>query len=74
MHRHFKEVKGAFRGPFILQTFASHLNAVKGTQKIEGLEDSRPYGGLAIATAAVSHGIAITTISPSHIHARLSVR
>jgi len=57
-------LKGAFRGPFILQTLAAHLNATKGEQKIRGLEDSQPYGGLAIATAAVSHDIIIPFLFP----------
>ncbi|KAF8230824.1 hypothetical protein L208DRAFT_1399990 [Tricholoma matsutake] len=52
-----KKFKGAFRGPFILQTFASHLTTVKGAQKIHGIDDSQPYGALAIATAAVEHAL-----------------
>ncbi|KAF8218848.1 hypothetical protein L208DRAFT_1419320 [Tricholoma matsutake] len=52
-----KKFKGAFHGPFILQTFASHLTAVKGAQKIHGIDDSQPYGALAIATAAVEHAL-----------------
>lgn len=41
-----------------MQTFAAHLNAVKGAQKINGLDDpdvsiGRSYSGLALAAAAV---------------------
>jgi len=45
--------------------FAAHLNAVKGAPEIDGLNDTRPYGGLAIATAAVSIAL-VTTRSASH--------
>ena len=54
-----QQYKGAFRGPFVLQTFAASLTALQGTRKIDDLDDpdksvARSYGGLALAAAAVS--------------------
>jgi hypothetical protein len=54
-----QKYKGAFRGPFVLQTFAASLIAFQGARKIDGLDDPdksvpRSYGGLALAAAAVS--------------------
>ncbi|KAF8227755.1 hypothetical protein L208DRAFT_1404998 [Tricholoma matsutake] len=52
-----KKLKGVFCGPFILQTFTSHLTAVKGAQKIHGIDNSQPYGALAIVTAGVERAL-----------------
>ncbi|KIM86487.1 hypothetical protein PILCRDRAFT_4965 [Piloderma croceum F 1598] len=57
-----KKYKGAFCGPFVLQTFAASLTALQGARKIDGLDDpdesvARSYGGLALAAAAVKRGL-----------------
>ena len=54
-----QKYKGAFRGPFVLQTFAACLNAFQGACRIVGLDDpnkpiKKSYGGLALSAAAVS--------------------
>jgi hypothetical protein len=51
--------KGLFRGPLVLQTFAAHLVAIEGSQKISGLHIPElpfqgPIGALGLAAAAVS--------------------
>ena len=52
---------GAFRGSFILQTFAAHLTTIKGAHYLSSINnhDTTPCGGLALCAAAVS--IAIET-------------
>jgi hypothetical protein len=49
----------------MVQTFAAHFSAVDGAHKISGLDDldstiAKPYGGLALASSAVSHNIQLT--------------
>lgn len=66
--------KGLFRGPFILQTFAAHLTAIEGSQKILGLHDpDKPtpaaIGALGLAAASVSgifhaHRVVLTVFRP----------
>jgi hypothetical protein len=51
--------KGTFRGPLIVQTFAVHLKAIEGAQKIPGIHGSdeathAAIGGLCLAAASVS--------------------
>jgi hypothetical protein len=48
-----------FRSPFILQTFAAHLSAIEGSQKVLDLHDSdKPTttarGALGLSVASVS--------------------
>lgn len=50
--------KGLFRGPLVLQTFASHINAMSGAVQAPGLYPGNkvpvPHGALGLAAAAVS--------------------
>ena len=59
-----QKYRGAFRGPFVLQTFVASLTALQGACKIDGLDDpdkttARSYGGLPLTVAAV--GVAVIT-------------
>jgi hypothetical protein len=51
-----------------VQTFAAHFSAIEGARKISGINDpdsanANPYGGLALASSAVSHNIKLTFIT-----------
>jgi hypothetical protein len=55
--------KGFLRGPFVIQTFSAHFDAVRGSIKVDGLgspdaNNTRPIGALGLAAAAVSGMIA----------------
>ncbi|OBZ67131.1 hypothetical protein A0H81_12922 [Grifola frondosa] len=55
------EIKGLFRTPFILQTFALHLTAIEGAVHIPGLYANdavpRPNGAFALAVTAVERAL-----------------
>jgi hypothetical protein len=60
-----QKYEGSFHGTLILQTFATHLTAVKGMQKIADLDDKDTIGyvtirGLTLSVAPVS--VVITTL------------
>jgi hypothetical protein len=60
-----QRMRGLFHGPFILQTFAAHFNAIHGTIKIQSLGnpksvDKLPYGALVLAATSVYYHIFIS--------------
>ncbi|KAH9000052.1 hypothetical protein EDB92DRAFT_1939740 [Lactarius akahatsu] len=63
-HEDKKKWKGLFRSPFILQTFAAHLEAIEGSQKVPNLHGPNtpiplPIGGLGMAAAAVERALTL---------------
>ncbi|KAH9023765.1 hypothetical protein EDB85DRAFT_1894623 [Lactarius pseudohatsudake] len=63
-HEDKKKWKGLFRSPFILQTFAAHLGAIEGSQKVPDLHEPNaptplPIGALGLAAAAVERALTL---------------
>ncbi|KAH8980733.1 hypothetical protein EDB86DRAFT_3087613 [Lactarius hatsudake] len=64
-HDDKKKWKGLFRSPLVLQTFAAHLTAIKGSVRVSGLHDhqSTPaaVGGLGLAAASVERALTLVS-------------
>jgi hypothetical protein len=55
----FQKWKGAFRGTFVLQAFATHLSIINGSVRVANLHNKPPanlnaFGALCLAAASVS--------------------
>ncbi|KAI0284419.1 hypothetical protein BC826DRAFT_158259 [Russula brevipes] len=59
-----KKWKGLFRGPFVLQTFATHLAAIEGSVPVmildpHGKPTTAAVGGLGLAAASVERALSL---------------
>ena len=64
IHYSLQDFKGMLRGPLVIQTFGTHLTAVKGALKIDGIDGpdapiGKPIGGLGLAAAAVKQALTL---------------
>ena len=64
IHFSLQDFKGMLRGPLVIQTFGTHLTAVNGTLKIDGINDpdapiGKPIRGLGLAAAAVKQALTL---------------
>jgi hypothetical protein len=64
LHHTSQKWKGLFRSPFILQTVAAHITAIKGSVRVPDLHNAgKPtpgaIGGLGLAAASVRYNIVL---------------
>jgi hypothetical protein len=81
IHFDAQKFRGLYRSKFILQTFAVHLDAIKGSIDIPGLfkaNNSEPECALALSAAAVSFWILLldklTALSRLSVHCHCGPR
>jgi hypothetical protein len=65
----FQQLKGVFQGPFVLCTFAAHLNAIRGYMKIKGLTSVQKLeqGSLVLSAVLVCVKLPNAIIYPANI-------
>ena len=64
-----QQYKGIFCGPFVLRTFAAHLNAIRGAVNVQGLiTGDKPHkGGLVLSAVSVCVSAYFRSHCQSHV-------